>query len=567
MTEGQKTTEAWFVPAVAGLMGAIVEIAALGPAIVHPENIDWLMRGDFSLHFLGWHLYRSGPWTWPLGATPHLIWPVGSSVGLTDSIPLTAVTFKVFDPWLPPTFQFIGLWLVACFALQGIFGVLLMRLATPRPTLQLLGAALFIMSPPLIYRLGHAALSAHWVLLAALWLSLKESAEAPSWRRSLGWALLGGVTAAIQPYLLLMVALLMLADFARQALAAPSRLPTIVAHAGLGLGVAWAALWQSGSFIVPSESGLAIGGFGAYSSNLLTFIMPTEGWSLLWPGPIPYANRLQYEGYAYMGMGTLVLGLVVAIAGTRRLDWTAWKHWTWRYGPLVAALTLLALMALGPAITAGPYTLFKYDPHWWGPLGIFRTNGRMIWPLFYATVTAVAFAAVRFKPRAAVVMLSAAVLLQAVDVAGMTRFVGEVGIYGFRDPLNSRFWRVAAPHYQRLILVPTNVCDRNGFIDYLPFLVLAGREGLAVNAGTTARYDVRRAADYCQVLQHEVEGGLGAPGSLYVVRPDLLPRVAPQAEAAGSTCIQVDGYGVCYAAASERAWKDAFPITPEHRWR
>ena len=80
----------WVVPAMAGLVGAVALIASLGPSIVHPTNIDWLMHADYRLHFLGWHLYRASPWTLPIGATPLHIWPVGSSVGLTDSMPVAS---------------------------------------------------------------------------------------------------------------------------------------------------------------------------------------------------------------------------------------------------------------------------------------------------------------------------------------------------------------------------------------------------------------------------------------------------------------------------------------------
>ena len=75
------------------------------------------MHGDYGLHFLGWHLYRHGPWTLPVGATPLLIAPIGSSIGLTDSIPIVGIPLKVLAPLLPPVFQFIGLWLVLSVAL------------------------------------------------------------------------------------------------------------------------------------------------------------------------------------------------------------------------------------------------------------------------------------------------------------------------------------------------------------------------------------------------------------------------------------------------------------------
>jgi hypothetical protein len=547
---------------LAGVFGALVLTAAPGPSLVHPTNIDWLMQGDFSIHFLGWHLYRAGPWTLPLGATPLLIWPVGSSVGLTDSIPVAAIVFKLFDAWLPPVFQFIGIWLVTCFALQGVFAALLMQLATPRPLLQFLGAVLFILCPPLIFRFPHAALTAHWLLLAALWMSLGQSADAPTWRRAAGWAILCLSAAAIQPYLMLMVLILMLAAHAAPLLANPRRWTTSALHAALALAAAWAGLWQSGSLMAPSEEGLAMGGFGMYAANLMTFVMPIEGGTLLTPGPIPYANGLQYEGYAYLGLGTLGLGVVVLAARRISIRFRSVTVSWWRRLPLLVALLFLWLMALGPSITAGSLTLLAYDPAWWGPFTIFRTSGRMIWGPYYALVTGILFAAVRFRPRVAVALLLAAVLVQAIDLWGMTRYVGEVRIYGFRDPLVSRLWTVAPPHYQRLVLYPSNLCGRDGALSHPPFDMLAARHRLPINAGATARYDRRRAAAYCETLEQEIRDGQSTPGTLYVVRRDLLPRLAPAAHAAGVVCTEVDGFGVCFSAESYRAWQSEFTVPP-----
>jgi hypothetical protein len=117
------------------------------------------------------------------------MWPMGGSVGLTDSIPRWPRWSSLFSAWLPPLFQFIGMWLVLSAALQGAFGALLMQLATPRPVLQWLGAMLFVLSPPLIIRFGHLALTAHWLLLAALWLALQADADRVSRRRAVA---LGG---------------------------------------------------------------------------------------------------------------------------------------------------------------------------------------------------------------------------------------------------------------------------------------------------------------------------------------------------------------------------------------
>ena len=342
----------WIVPCLAGVIGAAIMTAALGPSLVDPTNIEWLMHHDYRLHHLGWHLYRYGPWTFPLGATPLLIWPIGSSIGLTDSMPIVAIWLKALSPLLPTDFQFIGLWLVLSFALQGVFGALLMRLATPRPELQLLGATMLILSPPLIFRILHAALTAHWLILAALWLSLKQDAAQPTTRNGWAWALLLAASAATQPYIMFMIAVLLAAALVRQLLAAPRRILRITANGAIAAAAAGLSLWQSGSLMVPSEAGLEVGGFGSWSTNLLAFIMPTEGRSLFWRGPIFYAHPGQYEGYAYLGAGLLLLGVVAIVGRPFARRPVAWAR-LGQYIPLLLALVFLEVMALGQNVTLG----------------------------------------------------------------------------------------------------------------------------------------------------------------------------------------------------------------------
>ena len=550
----------WVLPVIAGLIGATVMTASLGWSVVNPTSYEWLMHGDFGLHFLGWHLYRRGPWTLPIGGTPLHVWPIGSSIGLTDSIPIIGIPLKLLDAVLPPVFQYIGLWLVLSVTLQAVFGVLLMRVVTRRVSLQLLGAMLIMLSPPLFYRINHAALTAHWLVLASLWLSVRPDADAASWRLAAWWSAVCAVTAATQPYILLMVALLMLSAHGRQVIAAPRQIVRASLHAAVALGASWVALWQSGSLMIRSNEGLEVGGFGEWSTNLLSFIMPTEANTLLYPGFIPYDHKEQYEGYAYLGLGMLLLAIVALFAAVRVLRRAEWWRGRLRYQPFALALAFLTAMALGPQITAGTHTLFTYDRSWWRPLWIFRTSGRMVWPIYYATVIGVLFViAGRIDSRKAVPLLTVGLLVQAVDLAGMTRYLGDVRAFGFRDPLVNSFWSTVAPRYDGFILIPSNLCAVDGYLDFNPFLLHAGIGRIGVNAGMTARYDVRKARTHCQELRHEMRTGLRSNRALYVIRPDLLAEV--QASSRDRiTCTLIDGNVVCFTRESLALWPADFDL-------
>ena len=169
---------------------------------------------------------------------------------------------------------------------------------------------------------------------------------------------------------------------------------------------------------MPTDS--RIGGFGAYSANLLTFVMPSQSQTLLSPATRA-GEPHQYEGYSYLGAGTLLLGVVVMLSALRAPRPALWGAVLRRRLPLIAALLFLAAMAVGPIVTLGSRVVASYDAGWWGPLTTFRSHGRMIWALHYALIAAIAFAATRFAPRTAVGLLAAAVAVQAVDVAGMRR--------------------------------------------------------------------------------------------------------------------------------------------------
>jgi hypothetical protein len=387
-------------------------------------------------------------------------------------------------------------------------------------------------------------------------------------RLSVGWALVCAATAATQPYLLLMVLVLMAAAHGQQLLFAPRRVMTIALSGAAALMATVVSLWQSGSLMIAEEEGLKVGGFGEWSTNLLAFIMPTEAHTLLAPGWFPYHHKEQYEGYAYLGLGMLLLASIVAIArfaAARRSaspGQTAERPRRWtalRYAPLCLALLFLYAMALGPQITAGTEVVFEYSRSWWQPLLVFRTSGRMVWPVYYTVVVIVLFAAARLPGRRALLALTVALVVQAVDVAGMVTYLRDVRAFGFRDVLPNRFWRVVPQYYDGIVLVPTNLCTPDGYLDFGPFGLHAGNSAVGINGGVTARYDTVKARRYCQDLRREVREGIGSSRSLYVLRPDLIANISAQAQGR-VVCTLLDGFGVCFTPDSMARWHEPFDI-------
>lgn len=541
-------------------MGALAFHASFGFELARPSRLDWLLNvgGDWLLSFAGWHLFRAEAWMQPMGATRSLIYPIGTSVGLTDSIPLVAVPLKAIAGPPGTAVQYIGLWILCCFVLQGVFGTLLMRTRTASVPLQLLGAALFVLAPPFLARTGHAALLSQWLILAALCVYFGWDDARWQRRAFAAFAAIVFVAAATHPYLTLMVLALVTAYYARLLLSVPDRRRWLAIAAPVPVFAVLAALvfWQAGYFVVRSGA-LDAGGLSVYSMNLLAPIMPL-GRSRIFGDAIATATGGQYEGFAYFGAGVLALvpiALAAWIAQARRASWKPRR----RSLPLAFICVLLTLLALSPRITFGSTTVLHYSEAAWGPLSAFRASGRLFWPVFYLSMFACLVSVTRLAPRAAATVLTMAVAVQAFDLSAVFAESRHLRSLTWRTPLSTdRFWSSALPHYRHLSLYPTNICHSEA-LSYSAFALLAGRFRNTLNAGETARPDVEQVARYCADLELHRSLGLVAADTLYVMAPALAAPFAARAQPPVQ-CADVDGFAVCFVRSTYQRWQDAFDI-------
>ncbi len=153
--------------ALAGAAGGALAWWRFGWGVFNPARTNWF-RGDSAWHFLTWQFFRNEPLLFPPGRVESFLYPLGTSVGGGDALPLLAFAFKALNPWLPADFQYLGLWLFVSYVLQGVFGYLLVRTFCPQRWLALPAALLLLLSPVMVFRAGHVALASHWLLLLAL---------------------------------------------------------------------------------------------------------------------------------------------------------------------------------------------------------------------------------------------------------------------------------------------------------------------------------------------------------------------------------------------------------------
>jgi hypothetical protein len=543
----------WLQLAVSAVIGLMFALLVMGRKPLNPRNIDWLGE-DGAHHYIGWGLLRQDPhWRWPLMYTDRLGYPVGESVALVDVNPWLALPGKMLSSLLPEPFQYFGIEAAICYALQLFFTLRLFRLFLDGNRLGIWIAALFfLIAPPLTFRLKfHYCLSNHWLLLAALIVFFQAQQEKPNAvRRFVVSALvLAAGAVATNPYIAFQVVAVLAA--AMISLLWQGRL-TLARAAGFmaGLGIICIAVAYALGFIIPGGKGYGGYGYRLYSMNLLAPINPSWFGSIIFPSLVPQLDRGQYEGYAYLGAGVIVLALIVASCAVLRSGKPKAIDKRWAV-PLFLCCLCLTLIALTTKITAGARTLLDVDPqeflsHFLAPL---RSSGRLFWLPYYTILTALLAAPYMFFRRSrANALLACLLVLQFADTAPLRRWVYAGVNVNFPTPLHSSVWHQLGSVYQNLVVLPAWQCgprlSPGGVYGFRYFGFLAIDQTMRTNSYYTARYTGKALETHCKVLASELPKLPLSPDTAYVVTPSIAEQIEASPTGEGN-CHDLDGFILC----------------------
>jgi hypothetical protein len=468
-------------------LGAMIGLGAfflLGfNQLVPVHHAGWLLGPtkadpyyDTGTTFLGWHFFRHAPWKWPLTLNHSYGLEFGSSVVYSDSIPLLAVFFKIFSPWLGPVFQYVGLWVLVCFVLQGMFGALLGSRVLAGWVGPLIVSAFFALSPVMLERAWtEYPEMGHWIILWGLYLCLTPR------NSGIRWAWLAPVFFAIgiEFYLTPMVLALWAADAMMAAIQAKKISRHLVFEAAAVCFTVFICMSGFGYLVLSSQSA-ATNDFGKFSMNLLG---PVDPWD--WSNFLKRCKQSPYhegEGYDYMGLGVLVLAVMAIFSLFRNPP--PLRRWL-RIWPLVFVVAGLALFSLSNQIAVGDHVLIL--PNFWFRLGgIFRASGRMFWTPYYALWLGIFYLVTReLKPWAAALLLALAFGVQYADSAQMYQWMREKNEVHFtwRSPLKDPFWDAAVQKYREIVVVPSGY-----MLQYVPLAYLAANNNMSTNAVYVNRF-------------------------------------------------------------------------------
>lgn len=488
---------ALLIGAVAALHGfPLAALAGRLPAGIPPGT-------DLQQHMAGQLCFVAQPWHWPLFRLDRLDAPHGVNLALTDAIPLMAVVVKLLHPLVPPLAQGIGPWFGLAWLLQPVAAVYALRGTGERRPSALLAVAVIAASmPTFLYRVAHAALDGHALLLLALGLYLRATGPGAGRGPTAALAALLAITLFVHPYLMVMVAAFAVAVPVTLAARRARAAGRAAALALAGVAAAMLLAWVSGELQPGDPGDVAI-----YSMNLAAPLWPAMSRVLPWfPAQLMDATGGQFEGYQYLGAGLLVLLGAVGLDAAGRAWFRAGAR---RHVGLLLGVAVLAAYAVSTHVWLLQLSLLRWDVALPGARAL-RASGRLFWPAAYVLLVAGVRGASLTRGRAAPALLLAAAALQVFDTWPMRAEVHarELRAWTALDP-STRELDAALARAGALVLQPRIECDAAEVALSMPVVFAAARHDLPTNTMYAARIEPANACDPAAPTAALPPGALG----------------------------------------------------------
>lgn len=462
---------------IGAVIGAILFMAIYGVRVLNFTYDGWLLTGkDLQQHYLGWKFFRKAPWSFPLGMHDYLTNPDSISVLYTDSIPLFALFFKLISPILPATFQYFGLFGFMCYILNGGMAAMIVSRFNKSRVFCGVSSIFFILSTPVLQRLfgvvsensRHTSLAAHFLILGAIFIWMYQERFKDYKKDAVAWAVLAALCVLIQMYIIFMVGGIMCGYLLSQVISKRDWKRVFIDFAAF-CGSFGFFFFIVGGFTSLLSSGGS--GFGFFSANLNTFVNP---WRYSTFFKKMGMTDLQYEGFAYLGLGMLILcGIcfialiykAIRLAMKKQLSTFLKQNLKKRYAfyiPGVIVVFVFSILAFSNLVYLGKNIFIEV--HW--PtfidnlLAIIRSSGRFIWCVMYMIMIVALFVITKiFSGKWQKVIVVVCICLQLADLyTPIHRLQNQYQKVAKEDDslVTSDFWKTTLGNYDRIVYYPCN---------------------------------------------------------------------------------------------------------------
>tara|TARA_B100000787_G_C16188899_1_gene296262 strand:- start:546 stop:2633 length:2088 start_codon:yes stop_codon:yes gene_type:complete len=421
------------------IISIVIFFFYLGFHYSNPFNSNWLTTQDLITYQDGWNFFKKDIWRFPIGSLPNYGIDAGNSIVYADIIPLFAIIFKLLRSFISNNFQYYSIWIFFSIFLQLFFSYLIIYKITKNFLYSIIGSIFFATSPLFFQRLSiHIALASHWIILFSLYIETLTAKK--NIYRNLN--ILLSITVHFS---LTIIILIFHYLFKIKELFQTKKISFLLLDSFVLVFFAICIMYVLGYFEIPLEDGLG-GGYGYFSFNLNSFFNPVntekESWSLFLP-ILKYTGG-QYEGLTYLGVSGIIFFFIFLISLLSKNDYLYEKKM------IIAVSLLFLILAVSNKVYLGDKLIFNIEinKYAYGILGIIRTSGRLIWPVYYLIfLTGIIFIYKRFSKNVSITILSLLLFIQIVDLSpGYTKYFNGK-IYKEVNKLTDPIWDEIPKHY------------------------------------------------------------------------------------------------------------------------
>ena len=533
---------------ISSLIGGLFGAFFIGMKNLAPWNYSWLYsKADGALTQLGFEFFRNAPWTqWPLTAVPQYV--EGSHMIIPTENAVANLLGKLVGVVFTGNFQFVGLWILMCFAFQGYFGVKLLSRFIDSRSAQICGSLFFVLSPALMFRVGvmnHYHLGAHWMILLALYLYFGCESRTQNWSLLLFFAMLTSV------YISAMLLVIFIAHRTKDSF---QKRKLRIFEVVIPLASAVFGFWVMGYLSMRSS----ITGSNFFRLNAIAWLNPgysdDGSFSLILNNfgnaRLRHIFSEEWEGFQYLGtvvIGGVLLGIVnLKNRGTLR---------NWReHAPIAVAVGGLIFFAYSNQIA-----VLQQEINYWWPSQllqlrqVFRGATRFGWPAYYLVTLFAIVQISRFcsakKLKVGVFIAAALMLVEAAP--GIAYVRSEISdSKAYLSSIQDTKWSEVALDHSRVVVYPNfdlqigevtgdSKVWLNRWFDLAKFAV---DNGMSTNFGYVPRPLTEYISEQDQRILNELVSGVLQPRTIYVLANESVWENFSQMNSGIADAYELDGY-------------------------
>lgn len=489
-----------------------------GLKILHPTYYMWLMGGDPAQHWLGWSLFRSTPLLqWPLGANYNFGMDIGNSIVYTDSIPLLAIPLKYVLWFYHGDVQYTGWWILLCCILNSLSGYAIVYKLTENRIYAVIVSILFSMSPAFTSRaLGHYALSAHWIILCAIYLMMCKPLHVGR------WLCLLLIAVSVHAYLFAMV----FPAFALKCFIDRNQYGKLRTALAFSSSIILVGLVMDSIGYFTISTGMDVGGYTVYNADLFSMFLVSSGLDSPLFGILTKLYKPNLEGFNFIGstpLLALIFSFILIICNKNNAENI--RLLLKRSGKAVIFIFfLMAIYSLSTRLTILGHEIFHLEPQ--GILkkltSTFRASGRFTWPIMYLLVIFIFSFIEKSTDRLAVPLVLLFVVIGLSDASTKYQSIHN----RYNAPYDKKY---SFNEKWNIINVGDRVISTDPIADsqlWMKMAFITYRNGASLGFGHFAREDKRRTEEMKMKAINDINTNTTKDGYVYIVHKD---NVTPEA--------------------------------------